>query len=73
MKSFFSFLIIASTCFLVSCNEHAGSSKKNNDSAYSGLEGTREDASQLSNATIATNSGQTGKKPAEVKKDSTKH
>ncbi len=71
MKRLFSILIIAATCLFISCNEHANSTKKSNDSAYSGLEGTREDASQLSNATVDTNSGQTGKKPAEVKKDST--
>ena len=71
MKKLISVLIIAFTCLLFSCNQHANNTKKNNDSAYSGLEGTREDASQLSNATVDTNSGQTGKKPAEVKQDST--
>ncbi len=70
MKYLFSILVLASTYLLFSCNEHANNTKKNNDSAYSGLEGTREEASQLSNATIDTNSGQKGKKPAEVKKDS---
>ncbi len=70
MKNLFSILILGSACLLFSCNEHANNTKKNNDSAYSGLEGTREEASQLSNATVDTNSGQRGKKPAEVKNDS---
>ena len=72
MKIILFLLMVASTS-LISCNEHSDTTKKNNDSAYSGLEGTREEGSQLSNATLDTNSGQTGKKPAEVKKDSTKH
>ncbi len=71
MKIILLFLMVVSTS-LISCNDHSNTTKKTNDSAYSGLEGTREEASQLSNATVDTNSGQTGKKP-EVKKDSTKH
>ncbi len=72
MKLLFSLLIVASTGLVCSCNEHSNTTKKTNDSAYSGLEGTREEGSQLSNATLDTNSGQTGKKP-EVKKDSARH
>lgn len=74
MKSMFYFLILISVSLFYSCNENSGGDKKTNDSAYSGLEGTREDASQLSNATIDTSSGQSVKKTAKdssfVKKDS---
>jgi len=71
---------MAGTFLLFSCQESTSSSnKKDKDSAYSGLEGTREDASQLSNATIDTSSGKSGKETAPVdstakaKKDSVSH
>jgi hypothetical protein len=56
---YFSVVVIG---VLTSCNGSGNGNKKNNDSAYSGLEGTRENASQLSNATIDTSSGQNSKK-----------
>jgi len=80
MKALSTAILMAGTFLLFSCGGNSSSSnKKNNDSAYSGLEGTREDASQLSNATIDTSSGKSGKETAPVdstakaKKDSISH
>ena len=64
MKTYFSFLVIASFFLFFSCSENSSTDKKDNDSAYSGLEGTREDASQLSNAKVDTSGGQNVKKTA---------
>ena len=80
MKTFFATVFVAFTLLLFSCQESTNSSnKKNKDSTYSGLEGTREEASQLSNSTIDTSSGKSGKETAPVdstakaKKDSVSH
>ena len=75
MKNLITLLAILSTCFIYSCgNQTASTDKKVNDSSYSGLEGTRDDASQLSNSTIDTAGGQSMKKKAKdssfVNKDS---
>ena len=62
MKNLLLLLMIISAGIVSSCNQNAGAGKKNSDSAVSGLEGTRDEASQLSNATIDTSSGQSAKK-----------
>ncbi|MEO5996832.1 MAG: hypothetical protein ABIN89_08875 [Chitinophagaceae bacterium] len=77
VKNYSLAILLSSAFLLFSCQESTSSTnKKNSDSAYSGLEGTREQASQLSNATIDTSSGKSGKEMApidstvKVKKDS---
>lgn len=42
----------------VSCGNSSSGTANHSDSVHSGLEGTRDDASQLSNATVDTSSGQ---------------
>ena len=77
MKTRFASIVTVMTFLLFSCQESTTSSnKENKDSVYSGLEGTREEASQLSNSTIDTSSGKSPKETAtvdstgKVKKDS---
>lgn len=64
MKKLFIFSIILSAVVMMSCNSNSSSEKKSSDSAYSGLEGTHEDRSQLSGSKIDTSSGQSSTKTA---------
>jgi hypothetical protein len=80
MKTCFASIVTMMAFLLFSCQESTTSSnKENKDTVYSGLEGTREDASQLSNSTIDTSSGKSSKETAKVdstskiKKDSISH
>jgi len=67
MKTLSTAILVAGTFFLFSCGGNSSSSdKKKSDSAYTGLEGTREEASQLSNSTIDTSSGKSGKETMPV-------
>jgi len=67
MKTYFASILAVMMILLFSCQESTNSSnKKNKDSVYSGLEGTREEASQLSNSTIDTSSGKSPKKTATI-------
>ncbi len=62
MKSLFVALFLACFFLISSCQENTDNAKKETDSVHSGLEGTREQASQLSNATIDTSAGKSVKK-----------
>ena len=71
MRSLAAIFLMAGLMMVISCQENSsGNIKKNNDSVHSGLEGTREDASQLSNATVDTSAGQSAKKAGANRNDS---
>lgn len=62
MNKLFSILVIAAASFLVSCNENSTTEPTNKDSAHTGLEGTREEGSQLTGVQVDTSSGQNAQK-----------
>lgn len=73
VKKAFFVITMAVTLGLNSCQDSSTSGNAGeSDSVHSGLEGTRDDASQLSNATIDTSSGQNVEKTAPGKDSSGK-